>query len=139
MRLWREECATGNFVNTFKHFHRIVNASFRGWGGSKIAVAEQPNSIYGTILFHPQCAEGCSDVQSYEAHTGKSISTLRAHHGAVRSCAYRNIARELYTGGEDGMILVWEQDIGQARLATRSRDQNRDSDAWSDDDDDERL
>jgi len=155
MRLWKEECDTGNFANTFAHYDNIVNAQgLRGWGGSKLAVCESETSVFGSMVYHPQCASGCSEIQPYAVHTSggenekrKKPSVLRGHHGTVRSCVFRSSEDQLYSGAEDGLILMWEtkdemRDSSQAEAGQSanvdvpvSGQAAQDMDAWSEDED----
>ena len=54
-----------------------------------------------------------SRVDLYEFATGNSLRNLRGHRGLVRTVAFSPDGRNLATGGDDGILRIWDTANGQ--------------------------
>eukprot|EP00698_Gefionella_okellyi_P014126 TRINITY_DN3905_c0_g1_i1.p1 TRINITY_DN3905_c0_g1~~TRINITY_DN3905_c0_g1_i1.p1 ORF type:complete len:394 (-),score=89.33 TRINITY_DN3905_c0_g1_i1:242-1423(-) len=110
--------------NTLVNYEGVKNVSALG---SQIALSPDDRFIY-----HPNV----SDVNVYEARTGKLYRTLKGHFDRVNACCFHTAREELYSGARDATILVYSPplfdaggvDDGDAAI----RDGARDKDTWSD-------
>ncbi|ETW04110.1 hypothetical protein H310_04470 [Aphanomyces invadans] len=139
MRLWN--ASTGVHL-----FHNYGLIQCKGPRPVTIGLVQEGGSD-STMVYHPVGSNG--SVVSHLLH-GVNHSTpctkLTAHYSRVTSCIYRPTTRELITGGEDGLIMLWtppdikvdprhgRHDHEESLPSPRSTTAAQDEDAWSDDD-----
>ncbi|CAK4475453.1 unnamed protein product, partial [Aphanomyces euteiches] len=136
MRLWN--AATGEHL-----FHNYGTIKCRGVRPITVGLAQEGNSE-SAMIYHPTGKQGT--IVTFMLH-GESHSTpctkYTGHYSRVTNCVYRPTTRELISGGEDGLIMMWsppqvrvdptsdnsssQDEEGQAPAAVH------DEDAWSDD------
>jgi DNA excision repair protein ERCC-8 len=100
IRLWNAKTGEHLFVN----YLHAKSASLRR--GMTMAFAQEQDA-FSTILYHPNGPNG--NICSYFVHTqdGNPCTRFTAHYGTVTSCVYRKSHHEMYSGGEDGLIMCW--------------------------------
>ena len=88
----------------------------------------------GALLFHPSG----SAVQIYDASSGALLRRLLGgHYDTINACLWNEAEGELYSGANDGNIVVWapprERVRSEAAAGGRGGGgQDSDADAWSD-------
>ncbi|XP_071851733.1 DNA excision repair protein ERCC-8-like [Apostichopus japonicus] len=138
LRLW--DIASGK--NTLVNFGSVVNESGKS---VKIACSTTSNP---SAAFIPTV----NDVDVYDLQNGEMVYDLKGHYHKVNCCVFHPHLQELYSGGNDSNILVWEPDLGrhpdkyeeeveqQQQTTTNSprvlAGPNATADAWSSDEDD---
>ncbi len=79
-----------------------------------------------------------------------AVSSLNGHYSDVTCCVYNEARQELYSGGMDRNVIIWESDLEQSEAygehlrEQKGSDERQDmlkentvtADNWSDDDDD---
>jgi WD40 repeat protein len=91
----------------------------------------------GSILFHPDAFPGQDGVSLFDVEHGDLITTLDGHPGIVSCCTYQPDQNELYTGGKNGFLCVWNcQDTFLYRKPDAAKEGAGDEevDEWSDND-----
>lgn len=77
----------------------------------------------------------------YEGETGAKLKVLRGHYGTVQSCIFHPFNLEIYSGGSDSNILIWNPRKKELFGPRQRRSQNRitglslNQDEWSSDED----
>ncbi|DAZ98749.1 TPA: hypothetical protein N0F65_003805 [Lagenidium giganteum] len=148
MRLWHGK--TGEHL--FVHYDETKN-HVHGRAMQMAVVQEGRSARDSSIVFHPNGKDGqLASYPVFGSDTGKPLTHFTAHYQQISSCVYRKSHRELYTGGEDGLIMRWtptpvrigprpdlEAD-GDVEAEKGSEPPlgvaDGDVDAWSDEDDD---
>lgn len=158
LRLWNSKTGEHAFMNYQGVQNQVASRNIQ------MAVVQEANPWDSTLVFHPNGRLGeLSAYQVFGDH-GAPLMRYTAHYQQITACVYRKTRRELFTGGEDGIIMKWRptpvdlcpengEALGQdddavnqsfqAQLAVagggaRSRiagAADGDVDAWSDDDD----
>ncbi|KAG1681180.1 hypothetical protein FOA52_015623 [Chlamydomonas sp. UWO 241] len=87
-------------------WHNLL-VSFGGGGGAGLRGARAHRlaaSDDGRTAFVPLG----NNVQVYDVRTGAHLHSLaQGHYGPVRCCAFSSALREVFSGGDDGQLLVW--------------------------------
>ncbi|PIK58160.1 putative DNA excision repair protein ERCC-8-like [Apostichopus japonicus] len=99
LRLW--DIASGK--NTLVNFGSVVNESGKS---VKIACSTTSNP---SAAFIPTV----NDVDVYDLQNGEMVYDLKGHYHKVNCCVFHPHLQELYSGGNDSNILVWEPDLGR--------------------------
>ncbi|KAG7394507.1 DNA excision repair protein ERCC-8 [Phytophthora boehmeriae] len=149
LRLWNS--ATGE--HQFMNYQGVRRSQPRAARNVQMAVVQEANAWESTMMFVPNGSQG--ELASYrvfgENGTPEFCST--AHYEQVTACVYRKTTCELFSAGEDGLIMKWKPppvDLypGMSNeISGESHEQNQDSsniatvalvdeDTWSDDEDD---
>ena len=109
---------------------RIVAKVFDVSSGKQVAVVEDPTGPHarvvdldvsrdGTLLVAGQ-AEG-GELELYGLPSGKQLDVVHAHGGAVLDVEFSRDARQIATGGVDGLARVWQVARGKLREALTLR------------------
>ena len=115
------------------------------WGCQKCATSNSrktrvPFCTWGNFVFLPVDSAVCVlDTRDHSV-----VKVLKGHYNAVNCCIFNDSALELYSGGNDRNVLIW--DSGTSRNATyeaecesepgrRSQRRAIEVDTWSDDSD----
>lgn len=98
IRLWNIE--TGR--NTLVNYGKIQNETRKGL---QFAVSCWCKS---DLIYIPD--EYCN-IHVYEMFTGRKIDTLRGHLQQVNCCVFHPDYQELYSGGNDRNVLIWEPEL----------------------------
>ncbi|KAJ0401958.1 hypothetical protein P43SY_002005 [Pythium insidiosum] len=142
LRLWH--AATGEHL--FANYEATVSSKVAR--GVQLAVVQEGAAASGTLVFHPNGADG--ELAAYAVHgsDGKPVSRYTAHYRSIGACCYRKTRRQLFTGGVDGLIMKWaprsvaicrREDGADDACDSGDRQQRGvEEDAWSDDEEDER-
>ncbi|XP_022087344.1 DNA excision repair protein ERCC-8-like [Acanthaster planci] len=99
LRLW--DVATGK--NTLVNFGKVTND---GRKNVKIAIS---SGAVPDAAFVPNTA----DVAVFDLHNGELVYDLKGHYSNVNCCVFHPLFQELYSGGNDSNILLWEPDEGR--------------------------
>ena len=158
LRLWEDMSGTGTFVNTlvnfeYQHGHTRagqapLSAPSLGGGGAR-ARSSSPSAFdvfeeggcRDALVFCARPASSSVDV--LRLMTGELVRQLTGHLASVRCCSVRGEAQELWSGGEDGMLLVWEPAYlgpgrqGETDSASAQGPRNAEGAGVVDDDDDD--
>ncbi|GAQ85546.1 putative WD-40 repeat family protein [Klebsormidium nitens] len=113
LRLWDIE--TGN--NTLVNYRTTRGKANRG---TQIAVSPDSSHVY---------QPSGSVIQAFDVWSGEPHATLRGHFEGVNCCTFQAHDQEMYSGGNDRQILVWEPPAPAKVL----EDEHADQDNWSDD------
>ncbi|KAJ8040870.1 DNA excision repair protein ERCC-8 [Holothuria leucospilota] len=85
------------------NFGKVVNDSGKS---VKIACSVGSNP---SAAFIPST----NDVDVYDLQNGEMVYDLKGHYHNVNCCTFHPHLQELYTGGNDSNVLVWEPDLGR--------------------------
>jgi hypothetical protein len=81
----------------------------------------------GRALFHPSG----SAIQAFDLLNGSELALLRGgHFNSVNACAWNPALQELYSGGNDGNVVVWQPKCDD-NGAEGEGEAGSDRDAWS--------
>lgn len=156
LRLWHSKTGEHTFMN-YQGIQNQVAAR-----NIQMAVVQEADPWDSTLVFHPNGRLGeLSAYQVFGDH-GMPLMKYTAHYQQITACVYRKSRRELFTGGEDGLIMKWrptpvdlcpenpsqDEALGQSfqtQLAVAGGGGSRriagaangDVDAWSDDEDED--
>lgn len=146
LRLWHSSTGEHAFVNYEGVVNRVAARSLQ------MAVVQEAGADTSTLVFHPNGRDGELRAFDVFGDRGTPVLSATAHYQQITACVYRHSMRELFTGGEDGIIMKWRPgpiDLEPKRPedSTESSDTRShstaavatapgDVDAWSDDDDD---
>ncbi|CAH0491543.1 unnamed protein product [Peronospora farinosa] len=148
LRLWNATSGEHQFMN----YQGVQKTQPRASRNVQMAVAQEGEAYETTLMFIPNGLEGA--VASYRVfgENGIPLGSASAHYQQVTACLYRKSTRELYSAGEDGLIMKWKPppvDLYPDMAEDASGNDNMqhdglnagtaigDEDTWSDDDDDE--
>ncbi|XP_030851877.1 DNA excision repair protein ERCC-8 [Strongylocentrotus purpuratus] len=53
-----------------------------------------------------------SDIDMFDVFSGETDSTMKGHYNNVNCCVFHPLYQEVYSGGNDSNILIWEPDMG---------------------------
>ena len=67
-------------------------------------------------MAHASPPASASTLQTWDAQTGKPLTTLSGHTGDVLSIAYSPDGTRIATGGDDGTAQVWDAATGESLL-----------------------
>ncbi|CAI5719137.1 unnamed protein product [Hyaloperonospora brassicae] len=149
LRLWNAASGEHQFMN----YHGVQRAQPRAARNVQMAVVQEGGAWETTVVFVPNGSEGALASYRVFGESGVPLGSATAHYQQVTACLYRQSTRELYSAGEDGLIMKWKpppvdlypdvpEDVssdarmksgGSADVATAAVG---DTDAWSDDDQD---
>ncbi|GMH38513.1 hypothetical protein BSKO_06397 [Bryopsis sp. KO-2023] len=110
VRLWDAVNHTNMLVNYSGTYNRSMKAR-------QLAVSSDSE-----LIFHPSG----SVVQVFDLSTGETFDNLRGHMDTINCCLFNPSMHELYSGSNDGNILVWG-------IPHSACDDVMDQDNWSDD------
>lgn len=143
LRLWHSASGAHQFVNYEGVQNQLAARNVQ------MAVVQEGGATDSTLVFHPNGRDG--QLNAYQVFGDRGAPLLRstAHYSQITACVYRQSTRELFTGGEDGLIMKWQpppvaldrDDRDDAALAPTESIYSGagaaagDADAWSDDDD----
>ncbi|KAF0692378.1 Aste57867_16555 [Aphanomyces stellatus] len=131
MRLWN--AATGENM-----FHNYGKVKCQGARPITVGLAQESSSA-STMIYHPSGSNGT--IVSYLLH-GENHSTpctkYTGHYSRVTTCIYRPTTRELISGGEDGLIMLWSPppvrvDPVEESSGGDEGKEGDEGDTWSDD------
>lgn len=104
----------GSLCNTLRHFPSAYNRARRP---RRLAITAGGEAVF---------APSGSAVLGWSVETGGSLCTLRGgHFEAVNACLWNSVGQELYSAGDDRLVLTWTLEGG----AGGTED---DDDAWTD-------
>ncbi|EGZ10535.1 hypothetical protein PHYSODRAFT_261850 [Phytophthora sojae] len=150
LRLWNATTGEHQFMN----YEGVRRTQPRAARNVQIAVAQEAGAWESTLVFVPNGQEGALSSYRVFGDSGKPVGNATAHYEQVTACVYRKTTRELYSAGEDGLIMKWKpppvnlypgmlEDDTDEDYAQRGESDGvagaavGDEDAWSDDDDDD--
>ncbi|GMF49410.1 unnamed protein product [Phytophthora fragariaefolia] len=147
LRLWNATTGEHQFMN----YEGVKRTQPRASRNVQMAVVQEAAAWESTLVCVPNGEEGGLSSYHVFGDSGKPLGCATAHYQQVTACVYRKATRELYSAGEDGLIMKWKpppvelypemvDDGGEE--STRSNVTGLgaaidDEDAWSDDDDEE--
>jgi DNA excision repair protein ERCC-8 len=156
LRLWNSKTGEHAFMNYEGIKNQIAKRNVQ------MAVIQEGDAYDSTLVFHPNGHDGQLRAYSVFGDHGTPLTSYTAHYKQITACVYRKAYRELYTGGEDGIIMKWRptalelcpedgsSDSGEQQAALHGTTigaadtrivgaADGDVDAWSDDDADEQV
>lgn len=140
LRLWNSKTGEHLFMNYIGTENTLASRSL------EMAVVQEGDAWDSTTVFHPNGPHGELAAFRVFGDHGEPLGRTTAHYNQITSCVYRPTKRELYTGGEDGLIMRWKPtpvelspepaagDEGAERNADAAS--ASDVDNWSSDDED---
>uniref|UniRef100_A0AAV1UP54 DNA excision repair protein ERCC-8 n=1 Tax=Peronospora matthiolae TaxID=2874970 RepID=A0AAV1UP54_9STRA len=150
LRLWNATSGEHQFMN----YHGVQRAQPRAARNIQMAIAQEGGAYETTVVFVPNGADGALASYRVFGESGVPLGSATAHYQQVTACLYRKSTRELYSAGEDGLIMKWKpppvdlypqvpedvsgdvQTISGGSTADASAAIG-DTDAWSDDEQEE--
>ena len=118
---WNVHAAALHLQCHQNHFGGLYIVNDLSLQARQLAVASDQD-----VIFHPSGGI----IQCLHRLTGQNLGTFRGHLDTVNCCCYNSYQQELYSGGNDGNIIVW---AAAAPLeAVEGLDSKDDQDAWSD-------
>ncbi|KAG2809302.1 hypothetical protein PC112_g16565 [Phytophthora cactorum] len=146
LRLWNATSGEHQFMN----YEGVRRAQPRAARNVQMAVVQEGGAWESTLVFVPNGSEGALSSYRVFGDSGAPLASATAHYQQITACLYRKTTRELYSAGEDGLIMKWKPppvdlypDISNDENGDTGV-QNRESgtaiddeDAWSEDDDEE--
>lgn len=137
LRLWNSKTGEHLFMNYIGTENTLASRSL------EMAVVQEGDAWDSTMVFHPNGPHGELAAFRVFGDHGEPLTRTTAHYNQITTCVYRPTKRELYTGGEDGLIMRWKatpvelspepvtDDGGGEKTSAAS-----DVDNWSSDEDD---
>ncbi|TYZ59020.1 hypothetical protein PybrP1_005245 [[Pythium] brassicae (nom. inval.)] len=143
LRLWNSATGEHAFANYEGVQNQVAARSVQ------MAVVQEADAASSTLVFHPNGRDGQLNAYQVFGDRGTPLLRATAHYGQITACVYRRTTRELFTGGEDGIIMKWQPPAPAPALGAERDDADEskaagraiagavpgDADAWSDDDD----
>ncbi len=127
MRLWRRKQGNGQFTNTHTHYEDIaVDGQKKTLQFTLMETAVKKH----TVVFHPQQKRGHTSILAHRLYQGgpPCRPPFAGHFQNPNCVQFRKSVCDLISGGDDGLILVW-----QPRLGSGNRFQQEElEDEWSD-------
>ncbi|CAH0521886.1 unnamed protein product [Peronospora belbahrii] len=104
LRLWNATSGEHQFMN----YQGVRRTQPRAARNVQMAVVQEGAAWETTVVFVPNGPEGA--VVSYRVFgdSGTPLGSASAHYQQVSACLYRKSTRELYSAGEDGLIMKWK-------------------------------
>ncbi|KAF1323745.1 DNA excision repair ercc-8-like protein, partial [Globisporangium splendens] len=155
LRLWNSKTGEHAFMNYEGVENQIAKRNVQ------MAVIQEGDAYDSTLVFHPNGRDGQLRAYSVFGDHGTPLTSYTAHYKQIAACVYRKAYRELYTGGEDGIIMKWRPtplelcpedggaDSGERQAAQHGTAAGADTrivgaaegdvDEWSDDGEDEQA
>ncbi|KAG7379444.1 DNA excision repair protein ERCC-8 [Phytophthora pseudosyringae] len=149
LRLWNATSGEHQFMN----YERVQRTQPRAARNVQMAVVQEAGAWESTLVFAPNGSEGALSSYRVFGDSGIPLGSATAHYQQVTACLYRRTTRELYSAGEDGLIMKWKPTpvdlypgmADDVRGIEGHNDELRacagatvgDEDSWSDDDDGE--
>ncbi|KAJ8574580.1 hypothetical protein ON010_g4630 [Phytophthora cinnamomi] len=151
LRLWNATTGEHQFMN----YEGVQRTQPRAARNVQMAVAQESGAWESTLVFVPNGQEGALSSYRVFGESGISLGSVTAHYQQVTACVYRKTTRELYSAGEDGLIMKWKPppaDLYPGMVDDNDHSEENaqryesnviagaavgDEDTWSDDDDDE--
>lgn len=142
LRLW--DCSTG--AHQFMNYEHIENDLPSR--PIQMAVVQEADAWSSTIVFHPNGRHGELNAYNVFGDHGKPLMRSTAHYEQISACVYRETKQELYSAGEDGLIMRWrppelqlcpdpsDDEETKPRQREGTVDADNDVDSWSDDEED---
>ncbi|TDH74229.1 hypothetical protein CCR75_001474 [Bremia lactucae] len=146
LRLWNATSGEHQFMN-YEGVHRTQPRAARN---VQMAVVQESGAYESTFVFLPNGSDGALSSYRVFGDSGAQVESATAHYQQINACLYRKATRELYSAGEDGLIMKWKS-LPTNLYPTMSTDVDSetpncvskaeidaldDRDAWSDDDTD---
>ncbi|KAK1946767.1 WD repeat-containing protein ATCSA-1 [Phytophthora citrophthora] len=137
LRLWDSTSGEHQFMN----YERVQRTQPRASRNVQMAVVQEAGAWESTMVFIPNGSEGAVSSYRVFGDSGAPLGSATAHYQQVSACVYRKSTRELYSAGEDGLIMKWKpppvnlyprMDVNDAGLE-ESKPAAVDQDTWSDD------
>lgn len=141
LRLWHSASGEHAFINYDGVQNHVAARSVQ------MAVVQEADAAQSTLVFHPNGRDG--QLHAYDVFSDRGTPLMRAtaHYGQITACVYRRATRELFTGGEDGLIMKWqppaitlrssepeEEDAAGDKAIGAGGGLHGDVDTWSDED-----
>ncbi|CEG41558.1 Transcription-coupled repair protein CSA, contains WD40 domain [Plasmopara halstedii] len=104
LRLWNSSSGEHQFMN----YEGIQQARLRAARNVQMAVFQEGNAWEGTLVITPNGSDGAISSYRVFGDSGRPLGTATAHYQQITACLYRQTMRELYSAGEDGLIMRWK-------------------------------
>ncbi|OWZ11672.1 DNA excision repair protein [Phytophthora megakarya] len=149
LRLWNSTSGEHQFMN----YEGVYRTSPRAARNVQMAVVQEAGAWESTLVFVPNGEAGALSSYRVFGDSGAPLGTSTAHYQQVTACLYRKATRDLYSAGEDGLIMKWKPpstnlytgipddmsvtaDVQHDESSVIVGTATGDIDTWSDDDDD---
>ncbi|EEY59812.1 DNA excision repair ERCC-8-like protein [Phytophthora infestans T30-4] len=104
LRLWNATSGEHQFMN----YTGVRRTQPRAARNVQMAVVQEGDAWESTTVFVPNGSEG--ELCSYRVFgdNGAPLGSVTAHYQQITACLYRKTTREVYSAGEDGLIMKWK-------------------------------
>ncbi|KUF95667.1 Serine/threonine-protein kinase-transforming protein Rmil [Phytophthora nicotianae] len=104
LRLWNATSGEHQFMN----YEGVRRAQPRAARNVQMAAVQEGGAWESTLVFVPNGSEGALTSYRVFGDSGAPIGSATAHYQQLTACLYRKTTRELYSAGEDGLIMKWK-------------------------------
>ncbi|ETK71319.1 hypothetical protein L915_21421, partial [Phytophthora nicotianae] len=104
LRLWNATSGEHQFMN----YEGVRRAQPQAARNVQMAAVQEGGAWESTLVFVPNGSEGALTSYRVFGDSGAPIGSATAHYQQVTACLYRKTTRELYSAGEDGLIMKWK-------------------------------
>lgn len=146
LRLWHATSGDHQFM----HYEGMHRARPRAAKSVQMAVVQEARAWDSTVVFVSNGSDGALASYRVFGECGAPLGAATAHYQQVTACLYRKSTRELFSAGEDGLVMRWKpqpveldpnvsNDMDERNLASPSHEVEATSgnveeeDAWSED------
>ncbi|GMF38550.1 unnamed protein product [Phytophthora lilii] len=146
LRLWNATTGEHQFMN----YEGVQRTQPRAARNVQMAVVQEAGAWESSLVFVPNGSEGVLSSYRVFGESGAPLGKAAAHYQQVTACVYRKNTREIYSAGEDGLIMKWKpppvalyaevsDDIADEAVVQTvdAVAAVGDQDAWSDDEEEE--
>ncbi|RLN89541.1 hypothetical protein BBJ28_00018057 [Nothophytophthora sp. Chile5] len=104
LRLWDAHSGAHQFMN----YEGMQRAQPRATRCLQMAVVQEADAWESTLVFVPNGPQGQLASFRVFGDSGASLAQATAHYEQITACVYRKTQRELFSAGEDGLIMKWK-------------------------------
>ncbi|RLN86896.1 hypothetical protein BBJ28_00016554 [Nothophytophthora sp. Chile5] len=104
LRLWDAHSGAHQFMN----YQGVQRAQPRATRCLQMAVVQEAGAWESTLVFVPNGPQGQLASFRVFGDSGAPLAQATAHYEQITACVYRKTQRELFSAGEDGLIMKWK-------------------------------
>jgi DNA excision repair protein ERCC-8 len=141
LRLWNSATGEHQFMNYEKVENNLPARPVQ------MAVVQEADARSSTLVYHPNGRHGELNAYSVFGDNGQPLMRATAHYEQISAVVYRHERQELYSAGDDGLIMRWrpppaqlcpepgdDDEVKPRASNDNNGDAESDEDTWSEDD-----